>query len=45
MLALCEIRYDHYSRVANTCHTHSTRHFRLSRWGSISFFVCRSIFF
>ena len=19
MLALCEIRYDHYSRVANTC--------------------------
>ena len=32
MLALCEIPHDHYSRVANTCRTHSTRHFRLSRW-------------
>ena len=32
MLALCEIRYDHYSRVANTYRTHSTRHFHLSRW-------------
>jgi hypothetical protein len=32
MLALCEIRYDHYSRVANTYRTHLTRHVRLSRW-------------
>ena len=27
MLALCEIRYDYYSRFANTCCTHSTRAF------------------